>query len=85
MESVGSARIEGNNTTISEYVENVLDEEQHDEHESIKEIQNMERALTYIEENIDDRPICRIFISEIHQILMEGLSPDHEGDYTPEI
>jgi len=83
MESVGSARIEGNNTTISEYVENVLDEEQHDEHESIKEIQNMERALTYIEENIDDRPICRIFISEIHQILMEGLSPDHEGDYTP--
>jgi Fic family protein len=83
MESVGSARIEGNNTTISEYVENVLDEEKHDEHESIKEIQNMERALTYIEENIDDRPISRIFISEIHQILMEGLSPDHEGDYTP--
>ncbi len=83
MESVGSARIEGNKTTIAEYVENVLDEVQHDEHESIKEIQNMERALTYIEENIDDRPISRIFISEIHQILMDGLSPEHEGDYTP--
>jgi len=83
MESVGSARIEGNNTTIAEYVENVLEEEQHDEHESIKEIQNMERALTYIEETIDDRPISRIFISEVHMILMDGLSPEHEGDPTP--
>lgn len=85
MESVGSARIEGNNTTIAEYVENVLDKEQHDEQESFKEIQNMERALSYIEETIDERPLSRIFISEVHQILMEGLSPDHEGDPTPGI
>ena len=83
MESVGSAQIEGNNTTIAEYVENVLEEEQHDEHESIKEIENMERALTYIEESIDDRPISRIFIAEVHQILMDGLSTEHEGDFTP--
>lgn len=83
MESVGSARIEGNNTTIAEYVENVLESEQHDDHEPIKEIQNMERALSYIEETIDDRPISRIFVSEVHQILMKGLSPEHEGDRTP--
>jgi len=82
MESVGSARIEGNNTTIAEYVENILEKDHHDEHESIKEIQNMERALSYIEETIDERPISRIFISEVHKILMEGLSPEHEGDPT---
>lgn len=83
MESVGSARIEGNNTTIAEYVETILAEDQHDEHESIREIQNMEEALNYIEQNLDERPIARMFISEVHQILMRGLSPEQEGDSNP--
>ena len=63
MESVGSARIEGNKTTIAEYVESVLEEDRKDESESIREIQNMEQALDYIEKNIDERPISRMFVS----------------------
>ena len=83
MESVGSARIEGNKTTIAEYVESVLEEDRKDESESIREIQNMEQALDYIEKNIDERPISRMFVSEVHQILMDGLNPEKEGDFNP--
>ncbi len=84
LESVGSARIEGNNTTIAEYIETKL------EHKtivppSIKEIQNIEETMVFIEDHIRDYPINRLFVSEIHKKVVDGLlpPPGGEGDHTP--
>lgn len=84
LESIGSARIEGNNATIAEYIETKL-EEQRIVPPSIKEIQNIEKVITFIEEHIKEHPINRLFISEIHKMVVEDLPlpPDGEGDSTP--
>src|SRR3989344_3375857 len=60
MESIGSARIEGNNTTLLEYIEIKL-EEKSDVPTGIKEIQNIENAMDFIEENVKGQPITRAF------------------------
>ena len=49
LESIGSARIEGNNTTIAEYIETKLAGSKRVP-PSIKEIQNIEKAMAFIEE-----------------------------------
>ena len=46
LESIGSARIEGNNTTIAEYIETKLTETKKVT-PSIKEIQNIENAMAF--------------------------------------
>jgi Fic family protein len=84
LESIGSARIEGNNTTIAEYIESKI-EEKKSLPPGIKEIKNIENAMAFIEKNVKDYPINRAFISEIHKIIVDGLlpPPDGEGDLTP--
>ncbi len=86
LESIGSARIEGNRTTIAEYIETKLDDEINVSSE-IQEIQNIEKAMEFIEQNIQDNPINTLFISELHKMIVDGLSvpPDGEGDSTPGI
>lgn len=84
LETIGSARIEGNNTTLSEYVEQIIEQEEKDE--QTKEILNLENAIKYIEDNIDkDKSINRAFISDLHKILTKGLSlpPKGEGSRYP--
>jgi len=84
LETIGSARIEGNNTTLSEYVEKIIEQENKDE--QTKEIINLENAIKFIEENLDkDVPIDRAFISELHKILTKDLSfpPKGEGSKYP--
>jgi Fic family protein len=83
LESIGSARIEGNNTTIAEYIETKLESDETPP-PSIKEIQNIEKAMEFIEETKDD-PINRLFISEMHKKVVETLQPPPkgEGDHTP--
>lgn len=86
MESIGSARIEGNNTTIAEYIETKIDAHTTlNESEKIREIQNVEQTLHYIDQNINTLTINRAFISEIHKMVVEGLtpSPNGDGDATP--
>ena len=86
LESIGSARIEGNNTTIAEYFESKLDEDySKDVSSNILEIQNIERAMEFIEQNVVDYPINKSFISELHKIIVDGLSFSNggEGDKTP--
>lgn len=81
LESVGSARIEGNNTTLAEYLEKQEEAElllQRDE--DYKEIRNVERALAYIEECGTECPIDRMFLSELHQMVVQDLSTHREGD-----
>lgn len=84
LESIGSARIEGNNTTIAEYIETKLAETKKVP-PGIKEIQNIEKAMIFIEDNVKDYPINRAFISEMHKLIVDGLQPppEGEGDHTP--
>lgn len=84
LESIGSARIEGNNTTIAEYIETKLTETKKVP-PSIKEIQNIEKAMAFIEQNANDYPINRAFLSEMHKMIVDGLlpPPEGEGDSTP--
>lgn len=84
LESIGSARIEGNNTTIAEYIETKLSEVKNVP-PSIKEIQNIETAMEFVENNVMDQPINRAFISEMHKMIVNGLAPppEGEGDATP--
>lgn len=86
LESIGSARIEGNNTTISEYIETRLeDKEKETVSYSIREIMNIEKAMVFIEDAIEDYPINQAFVRELHQLIVEGLPapPRGEGDRTP--
>lgn len=84
LESIGSARIEGNNTTIAEYIETKL-EDNKNVSSDIKEIQNIEKAMEFIEDNILDYPINKMFLSELHKMIVDGLlpPPNGEGDRTP--
>lgn len=80
-ESVGSARIEGNRTTIAEYVEQKIDPEVSAE-ERFSEIANVEGAMRFIEENTEKGTvITHSFIQDLHALAVTGL--DHEGDRTP--
>jgi len=81
LESVGSARIEGNRTTISEYVEQKLEHGERSA-ERFSEIANVEQAMLFIEENIDEgSDITHHFIRELHHLSVDGLT--EEGDRTP--
>jgi Fic family protein len=79
LETLGSARIEGNNTTLSEYVEKIIEKNSNDE--SDDEITNLENAIDFIEEHTDENTMFnRAFISEIHKILTNGLTPPPNGE-----
>ncbi|HRN33772.1 MAG TPA: Fic family protein [Saprospiraceae bacterium] len=84
LESIGSARIEGNNTTIAEYIETKLTEPGKVP-PGIKEIRNIEKAMAFIEQNVNDYPMNRAFLSEMHKMIVDGLlpPPEGEGDATP--
>jgi Fic family protein len=84
LESLGSARIEGNRTTLAEYIETKL-EVTPSSSQRIKEIDNMLQTIRLIDDYIIDSPINNTFICQIHQKVVEGLlpPPEGEGDYTP--
>jgi Fic family protein len=81
LESVGSARIEGNRTTISEYIERKI-EHQENSNERFSEIANVEAAMDFIEKSISEgTEITHHFIRELHQLVVGELTD--EGDRTP--
>lgn len=85
LETLGSARIEGNNTTLSEYVEKIIEQENNQD-ESNDEIVNLDKAIEFIEENTDEQtPLNRLYISQIHKILTHNLTqpPHGEGSRYP--
>lgn len=77
MESLGSARIEGNHTTLAEFVEKIIDQVPKDtKEESLREVFNIEKAIKFIEDNIGEgSKITRAHISELHKIIVDGLTP----------
>ncbi|MBS3826446.1 Fic family protein [Proteus mirabilis] len=81
LESLGSARIEGNHTTLADYVESKVEGTQNST-DQLKEINNIETAMEFIDEylkNGDD--ITEYFIRELHSLAVMGLQ--REGDKTP--
>lgn len=84
LESVGSARIEGNNTTVAEYIETKLNGDATIT-EPVREINNMEVALERIDAGWKDHPINRDLLCELHKLAVDQLSPPPygEGDRTP--
>lgn len=81
LESLGSARIEGNHTTLADYVESRVEGRAKDT-DQLREIANIEDAMDYIEEVIrPGEPITEHFIRELHALTVMQL--DREGDKTP--
>ncbi len=81
LESLGSARIEGNHTTLADYVESKIDASAAPA-ENILEMENIERAMNYVEEAVQiGGKITEQLIRELHQMAVNGL--DREGDKTP--
>lgn len=81
IESIGSARIEGNHTTLIDYIDSKIAPSPSTETEPIIEIRNMESALDFIDKSIDDTSINRIFLSELHKQVVGGLTA--EGSKNP--
>ncbi|MCK5590334.1 MAG: Fic family protein [Candidatus Pacebacteria bacterium] len=82
IESISSARIEGNHTTIIEYVDSKIDPA-YKKTEGIDEIRNMEEALSFIDDCIEKTKIDKLFLSELHKKVVKGLNK--EGSKTPGI
>ena len=83
LETLGSARIEGNNTTLADYVESKLDIQKKTT-DPQRELENLEQAISFVEDTLDeDTPINRAFISELHKIVTRGLDPAGEGSRYP--
>jgi Fic family protein len=83
LESLGSVRIEGNNTTLSDIVEKTIDGSIYNsQEEQIKEFMNNQEALNFIEEHIREGVfIDKKYISEFHKKIVRELDPTQEGDY----
>lgn len=81
LESLGSARIEGNRTTIDDLVDSVVRGER-DTTEQLREIANIEDAMSWIEDVFRREPQRRIdvaFILELHRLTVKNLRSPQEG------
>jgi len=82
LESLGSARIEGNHTTLADYVESKLEDTGPAASDQLREMENIESAMAYIEECIQPGDgISEHFVRELHAFTVKGL--EREGDDTP--
>lgn len=83
LESLGSARIEGNHTTLADYVDTAVGG-QTSATDQLREISNIEKAMTYVEEVVEPgTPLTEHFIRELHAMAVNDLT--REGDRTPGI
>jgi Fic family protein len=81
LESLGSARIEGNHTTLADYVESKLEGGQAAT-DQLREMENIERGTQYIEDSIQPgAELTEHFIRELHALAVKDLV--REGDATP--
>jgi Fic family protein len=87
LESIESARIEGNHTTVAEFIEVKLAEESSTKKpsidEQISEIKNVEKAMKFIDGTIDENDINESYIKELHKIVVNKLDFKKEGDKNP--
>lgn len=84
LESLASARIEGNRTTLIRAAEDMVDDTSNTEEEPFKELRNIRKALDFIEESMEnDVVITEGYIRELHKIATDGLSVKADGSKTP--
>lgn len=80
LESIGSARIEGNHTTLADYVESSIDGTANTD--QMNEIANIESAMDYIDNAITaEQPLTMALVRDCHALTVKGL--EREGDKTP--
>lgn len=79
LESVASARIEGNRTTVVGAAIDSLESEKPAESEDFQELRNIRKAIEFIEDAIgglDPQPITPSLIREVQKIIVDGLKRD---------
>lgn len=82
LESLGSARIEGNHTTLADYVESRLAVPAAGSGDQLREMANIEEAMRFIEEHFaPGQDVTEHFVRELHAMTVRGLA--REGDDTP--
>lgn len=82
LESIASARIEGNHTTIAGAANDIIENEKPTNNESLKELRNIRKGIEFIEQSFEKNvPISEGFIREMHKIVVSGLKKD--GSKTP--
>jgi len=82
LESLGSARIEGNHTTLADYVESRLEAEPATLNDQLREMANIEVAMTFIEEHFaPGQDVSEHLVRELHALAVHQL--EREGDATP--
>lgn len=80
LETLGSGRIEGNNTTLSEYVEKII-EKNTSRDEKREELENIESGIRFIERQAGIlTKIDRAYVSELHKIVTRNLTPPPAGE-----
>lgn len=81
LESLASARIEGNHTTLADYVESRVAAGQSGS-EALREIDNIEAAMRQIESTVEPgAPLGEHLLRGLHATTVDGLH--REGDLTP--
>ena len=83
LESLGSARIEGNHTTLADLVDATIQGDgKAGDGDQMKEITNIELAMRYVEQAMEPgAPLTETFIRDLHNIAVSTL--EREGDKTP--
>jgi Fic family protein len=81
LESLASARIEGNHTTLADYVEaRVIDGPNRSE--QLQEIANIEQAMQQVEDSVEPgAPVTEHLLRGLQATIVDGLK--REGDTTP--
>jgi Fic family protein len=81
LESLGSARIEGNHTTLADYIESKVEGKTQDT-DQLREVANIEKAMDYIEQIMaPGAALTEQTIRELHAMTVDNLL--REGDITP--
>lgn len=81
LESLGSARIEGNHTTLADYIDSKVEGKARDT-DQLREVANIEKAMDYIEQVMEPgAELTEHAIRELHAMTVDDLQ--REGDKTP--
>ncbi|WP_434595551.1 Fic family protein [Pseudomonas sp. R4-83] len=81
LESLGSARIEGNHTTLADYIDSKVEGKARDT-DQLREVANIEKAMDYIEQVMEPgAELTEHTIRELHAMTVDDLQ--REGDKTP--
>lgn len=82
LESLASARIEGNHTTLADYIETKVATDKSVPSDALREIKNIEAAMQHVEESVQSQSdISEHLIRNLHAMTVAELQ--REGDRTP--